>query len=120
MKANMKSLPVNAAVKPSSQPRKKFDLNFKTEAVNLWLQSGRSAQAVAAELGLRDKQLYLWKQKLGLGTRTAPPVTLAAVEAQNAALRRENEYLRHQRDILKKTLGILSEPPSNATNALTR
>ena len=116
----MKSLPLSPESKPQSQPRKKFDVNFKTEAVNLWLQSGRSAQAVAAELGLRDKQLYQWKQKLGLGTPAAPPLTLAAMEAQNAALRRENEYLRHQRDILKKTLGILSEPPNNATNALTR
>ena len=32
----------------------------------------------------------------------------------------ENEQLRQQRDILKKTLGILSEAPNNATNGLTR
>ena len=41
-------------------------------------------------------------------------------EADNILLRRENDYLRQQRDILKKTLGILSEPPSNAFNGLTR
>ena len=42
------------------------------------------------------------------------------LEAENAGLRREIEYLRQQRDILKKTLGILSEPPSNVFNGLTR
>ena len=42
------------------------------------------------------------------------------LEADNASLRRENEYLRQQRDILKKTLGILSEPPTSALNGLTR
>jgi hypothetical protein len=35
-------------------------------------------------------------------------------------LRRENDYLRQQRDILKKTLGILSEAPTNGISGLTR
>jgi hypothetical protein len=39
---------------------------------------------------------------------------------ENAALRREVEHLRQQRDILKKTLGILSEPPTNAFSGLMR
>lgn len=100
------------------KPRKKFDRNFKQEAVTLWLSSGKSAQVVAGELGIRDKQLYLWR-------RTFVPVTgvklsVAELEAQNLALRRDNDLLRQQRDILKKTLGILSEPPNNATNGLTR
>ncbi len=105
-------------VVPEIKPRKKFDRNFKREAVTLWLNSGKSAQVVAAELGIRDKQLYLWR-------RTFVPVvgvklSVAELEAQNLALRRDNEHLRQQRDILKKTLGILSEPPNNATTGLTR
>ena len=39
---------------------------------------------------------------------------------ENTGLQRENEYLRQQRDILKKTLGILSEAPSNGISGLTR
>ncbi len=42
------------------------------------------------------------------------------LEVEIAGLRRENDYLRQQRDILKKTLGILSEPPSSGSNGLTR
>lgn len=106
--------PVDCEIKA----RRKFDRNFKQEAVTLWLSSGKSAQVVAAELGIRDKQLYQWKKTLL--PVTAAKLSVAELEAQNLALRRDNELLRQQRDILKKTLGILSEPPNSATNGLTR
>ena len=96
--------------------RRKFDQNFKKEALDLWLQSGKSAPVVAAELGIRPNRLYAWHKKLSPPASPQAPLSLAELEKQNAALRRENEHLRQQRDILKKTLGILSEPPSNATN----
>jgi transposase len=102
---------------PQPKTRRKFDQNFKKEAVDLWLQSGKSAQTVAAELGIGPNRLYAWKDAL-TNPISAPAPQLSAVElqAQLAALRRENEYLRQQRDILKKTLGILSEPPGSVTN----
>lgn len=105
-------------VVPEIKPRKKFDRNFKQEAVTLWLNSGKSAQVAAAELGIRDKQLYQWRKTLM--PVAAAKLSVAELEVQNLALRRENDQLRQQRDILKKTLGILSEPPNNATNGLTR
>jgi transposase len=107
-------------IHPEVKPRKRFDQNFKAEAVALWLKSGRSAQSMAAELGLRDKQLYRWKSIFAPGPIVAVKPTAADLEAEVAALRSENELLRQQRDILKKTLGILSEPPNNATNGLKR
>jgi transposase-like protein len=105
-------------VAPEIKTRKKFDRNFKQETVKLWLNSGKSAQVVAAELGLRDKQLYVWKKLLApvAGTK----LSLTELEAQNLGLRRENDLLRQQRDILKKTLGILSEPPTSGMSGLTR
>ena len=42
------------------------------------------------------------------------------LEAKITSLQRENDYLRQQRDILKKTLGILSEAPTNGISGLTR
>ena len=65
------------------------------------------------------------------GKRIAPPPpsppggggakrSTQQLESENAEPRRENEYLRQQRDILKKTLGILSEPPTNGIGGLTR
>ena len=94
------------------KPRRKFDAAFKREAVALWLSSGKSAREVAAELGIPEKHLYVWKK----AHAPASPLSQSQMETELATLRRENAHLRQQRDILKKTLGILSEPPSNATN----
>jgi transposase len=107
---------VKQPVVRQSKPRRKFDQNFKKEAVDLWLNSGKSAQTVAAELGISPNRLYAWHKTLTRPAASGTRLSLTELEKQNAALRRENEHLRQQRDILKKTLGILSEPPGNATN----
>lgn len=95
--------------------RRKFDSVFKREAVALWLNSGKSARVISAELGISERHLYDWKQAYG------PEVATGAKQKEDelAALRRENALLRQQRDILKKTLGIISEPPSSASNGST-
>ena len=116
---------MNAPVIQSKNNRKKFDKTFKQHAVELWLNSGKAATAVAAELGVHAQRLSAWRKRLAL----PPPGgeggggakrSAAQLEVENTGLRRENDYLRHQRDILKKTLGILSEPPSSGFNGLTR
>ena len=78
-----------------------------------WLDGDRSARAVAKELGIRESLLHAWKIKFGPAHK---PLSQGELEAQLAALRRENAQLHQQRDVLKKTLGILSESPSSATN----
>ena len=110
----------------SVRKRQKFDNTFKREAVQNWLQSGKSAQVVAQELGLDANRLYAWKQRFppaaagGRAAAGAKPGSLGDLQAQLEASQREIRHLREQCTILKKTLGILSEPPSNATNGLTR
>jgi hypothetical protein len=56
----------------------------------------------------------------GGATAGAKPGSLADLQGQLDAALRENRHLREQRDILKKTLGILSEPSLSATNGSTR
>ena len=97
---------------PKIKPRRKFDVTFKREAVVLWVSSGKSAREIASELGIPEKRLYIWKRLHA----PASPSSQSQMESELAALRRENAHLRQQRDILKKTLGILSEPPNSATN----
>lgn len=104
------------SVVPQRRSRRKFDLNFKKQAVDLWQQSGKSAKIVAAELGIHPMRLSAWKTALATEATARPKASPAQLEEENAALRREVEYLRQQRDILKKTLGILSEAPGSATN----
>ncbi len=43
--------------------------------------------------------------------------TLEQAEAENRALREELQRVKNQRDILKKTLGIISAPPETGLPA---
>jgi transposase len=116
---------MNEPVIEAKKTRKKFNKAFKQQAVELWVHSGKQATEVAAELGIHAQRLSAWRK------RFAPPPpggdggggaqrSVEQWEADYATLRRENDYLRQQRDILKKTLGILSEPTSNGFNESTR
>ena len=108
----MKEIKANQV--PEVKVRRKFDAEFKRQAVTLWLSSGKSARLAAADLGIKENQLYLWKKTHGPVISASP----AKLEDEVMALRRENALLRQQRDILKKTLGILSEPQSSGMNGL--
>jgi transposase-like protein len=46
----------------SVKSRRKFDETFKREAVQNWLNSGKSAEVVAEELGLTASLLYAWRK----------------------------------------------------------
>ena len=106
--------------------RRTFDETFKREALNHWSSSGKSAEQVASGLGISANLLFSWKRRLeadaagGRAAAASRPATLEEACAEVAALRRENLRLREQRDILKKTLGIFSEPPPSATNGSTK
>jgi transposase len=104
---------------------KHYDKAFKEHAVNLWLASGKSAQEVAAELGILPDRLYTWKSVVAPDYQPPAPVvaelkkrSTQQLEQELSRLRQENQRLRQQRDILKKTLGILSDSSSSDTSAL--
>ena len=101
-------------------PRKRYDENFKRSAVELWLQGGKSAEAIAAELGICSQSLKHWKKQLAALPATGPGQrSVEQLEEENRRLRREVRHLAQQRDILKKTLGIISEPLKSASNGST-
>jgi transposase len=114
----------NPVIQPKKS-RRQFDKAFKQRAVELWLNSGRTATKVAAELGIHPQRLGAWRERFappppgGEGGGGAKRST-QQLEDENTSLRHEVEYLRQQRDILKKTLGILSEAPTSGINGLTR
>ena len=102
---------------------RKFDATFKREAVLNWLQSGKSATVVSEELGLTANLLYAWRPlvaEAGPRTTAAKPGSIGELQGQLDAAQRENRHLREQCQILKKTLGILSEPPTSAINGCKR
>src|SRR5438105_15392669 len=98
----------------------RYTEEYKQEALELWRASGRSAARVAAELGIRPPLLYRWarlKRLASEGAKTGakPSRSVEELEAENRRLRADNAKLLEQREILKKSLGILSELPPSAT-----
>ncbi len=100
----------------SKAPKRRHDEAFKKAAVELLVKSGKPPKQIAQELGVSVWNLRDWKKRY----LPAPPVparTLEQAEAENRALREELQRVKNQRDILKKTLGIISEPPDNGSHA---
>ena len=91
----------------STNTKKTYDEEFKKQAVQLLIRSGRPLAQIARELGIDPRMLRDWKKRLQ-PELAAQPETLEAMRVRIAQLERDNFQLRQQRDILKKTLGIVS------------
>ena len=93
----------------------RYTEEYKQEALELWRGSGRSAAKVAAELGIRAPLLYRWARPKGQASASKSESksgrSVAELEAEIRSLRTENAKLLEQREVLKKSLGILSETP---------
>jgi transposase len=93
--------------------RPKYDQQFRRDAVELWRASGKTAKQIAQQLGIKTERMYVWAAEYRPpgGEGAGATLTPEQLQRENAALREEVERLREQREILKKSLGILSEPP---------
>ena len=99
---------MSTKTKTNTEPKRTtHDLEFKTQAVQLVNSSGKPLAAIARELGVPVWQLRDWKNRLQ-PKLDQQPETLEALRLRLSQLERDNFQLRQQRDILKKTLGIIS------------
>ena len=98
-----------------ARSKARYTEEYKKEALKLWRASGRSAAKVAAELGIRAPLLYRWahleREPETTKAKSKAEGSVAELEAEIRRLRAENAKLLEQREVLKKTLGILSELP---------
>jgi transposase len=98
-----------------ARDKARYTEEYKQEALELWRNSGRSAAKVAAELGIRAPLLYRWasleRQPNASKRQSKLGRSVEELEAEIARLRAENAKLLEQREVLKKSLGILSEVP---------
>lgn len=98
---------------PGAIKYKRYDEAFKRSAVEHLLVSGKSVRVIAHELGINEQTLQKWKQQFKALPAGQVANTLEAVQAENRRLQRELARVVQQRDILKKTLGIISAPSDN-------
>jgi transposase len=92
--------------------RGRYTQEFKRSVVDHLLSSGKSQQQVAQEFGVNHWTLREWKRQYGAAAKApdAPmPASPEAMRQEMEQLRKELARVRLQRDILKKTMGILSE-----------
>jgi len=79
---------------PALRPRRQYDPTFKREAVQNWLKSGKSAEAIARELGIDSRRLFTWRRILFGPTAPAEATTQSVastddLQTQLDAARRE-------------------------------
>lgn len=80
--------------------RRKFSEEFKRDAVEMVVSSGRSIAEVAAELGVYDSTLGNWVRQRQVddgdreGLTTDERQRLRELEQENAELRKERELLK--------------------------
>jgi transposase len=79
--------------------RRRYDEEFKKNAVALSYAGTKSVAQVASDLGISDGMLYRWRQKY---TPNGDKTRYATMEEELKALKLENAELKMERDMLKK------------------
>ena len=90
---------------------RKYDKQFKLEAIRLCEASGRSATQIELELGITAGMLSKWRKQLGKDGTAAFPGSgqQTDLEAELRRLKRDNAILRQERDILKKAMQVFAK-----------
>ena len=89
--------------------RRQVDEEFKTQAVRLVLDDGKTVAAAARDLGSVPSALRGWVERARAhGTHGRTGLTTAERE-ELARLRKENRELRTERDILKKAAAFFAK-----------
>ena len=93
--------------------RRKFDSEFKIEAVKLVIERGTSIAEVARNLGIHENLLHKWKNQYLEDATDAFPGKgrLKPQDEEMRKLRRKLADVEEERDILKKALAIFSKEP---------
>ncbi len=97
----------------NTEPRRKFDQDFKRNAVLLCAEPGRSVVDVAENLGINKDLLYRWRREYHRtnGQYVFPGNGIEALTPDQKRIRELEKKLRDtemERDILKKAMAIFS------------
>jgi transposase len=88
--------------------RRRFDDDFKAQAVRLVLDEGKTVGAAARDLDLTETALREWVQR-AQADRTHGRTGLTTAEREEPArLRKENRELRTEREILKQAAAFFA------------
>ena len=96
-----------------NRKRRKYDKEFKKEAVRLVHERNGKVTEVAEGLGISPANLQRWKKELSENPDHAFPGLgkLKSPDDEIRRLQKETRDLKEERDILKKALAIFSKRP---------
>jgi transposase len=97
--------------------RKKYNKQFKVDAVQLLITSEKSTFEIATDLGINPNTLWRWKKELAQSNDKAFPGNGKSRDEEMSRLKKENAELRIERDILKKAMAIFSQPERRSINS---
>src|SRR4029453_10658421 len=110
-KADTMSTTMPEALKKRRQ-RRRFDDDFKAQAVRLVLDEGKRVGAVARDFELTETALRAWVHR-PRANRTGGRTGLTTAEREELAqLRKENRQLRLEREILKNAAAFFAKEPA--------
>ena len=84
---------------------RKFDDEFKREALRLVKAGGKTVSALAKDLGITPSTLHTWKSK-----SVEMPGGEIVTNSEITRLKRELANVKEERDKLKKAVAIFSVP----------
>lgn len=98
----------------STKKRRRYDTNFKREAINLHRSSGKSCLQVEKDLGISHGLLKRWIREIALDSENAfrGNGKMRPDEFSFKQLQRELTHVKRERDILKKAVAIFSKEPN--------
>jgi transposase len=93
------------------QPRRSFDKEFKLSAVKLVLESEKSVESIASDLGVSSNSLFNWKRKYLEDAKNAFPGKGYMKPEQEELRKKDREIarLKMERDILKKAIAYFAK-----------
>jgi len=92
----------------SRRPRRRFDDDFKAQAVRLVLDEGKTVSAAARDLDLTETALREWVKRVQADRTNGRTGLTTAEREELARLRKENRILREEREILKKAAAFFA------------
>jgi transposase len=97
------------------EARRRYDAEFKRDAVRLSEEAGKTVTEVARDLGIDVKILYRWRKDKRLQGEMAFPghgrLSLTAEQKKFRELEKRLRDVTLERDILKKAVAIFSKTP---------
>jgi transposase-like protein len=95
-----------------NEKRRKYDSEFKKNAVLLTIESGKTVSEVADNLGINKDLIYQWKKKLiKKGDLAFPGNGIQSLTPDQQRVKDLEKQLKDvvmERDILKKAMAIFS------------